>query len=57
MWCLIASSRLDITAILLCVEHLMPDAAHGSWMYAIHSLCNQLLTVLVILTSPLAELH
>ncbi|RXN21213.1 putative protein KIAA0825-like [Labeo rohita] len=61
--------RLDITAILLCVEHLVwsvcdsveellrPDAARGSWMYSIHSLCNQLLTILVILTSPLAELH
>ncbi|KAK7164992.1 hypothetical protein R3I94_003391 [Phoxinus phoxinus] len=61
--------RVDITALLLCVEHLMwsmcesveellrPDAARGSWMWSIHSLCNQLLTVLVILTSPLAELH
>ncbi|XP_059406133.1 uncharacterized protein KIAA0825 homolog [Carassius carassius] len=61
--------RIDISAILLCVEHLMwsvcdsveellrPDAAHGSWMWAIHSLCNQLLTVLIVLTSPLAELH
>uniref|UniRef100_A0A9J7WVJ0 KIAA0825 n=1 Tax=Cyprinus carpio carpio TaxID=630221 RepID=A0A9J7WVJ0_CYPCA len=61
--------RVDITAILLCVEHLMwsvcdsveellrPDAAHGSWMWPIHSLCNQLLTVLIILTSPLTELH
>uniref|UniRef100_A0A671KD88 KIAA0825 n=1 Tax=Sinocyclocheilus anshuiensis TaxID=1608454 RepID=A0A671KD88_9TELE len=61
--------RIDITAILLCVEHLMwsvcdsveellrPDAAHGSWMWSIHSLCNQLLTVLIVLTSPLAELH
>ncbi|XP_016093785.1 uncharacterized protein KIAA0825 isoform X1 [Sinocyclocheilus grahami] len=61
--------RVDITAILLCVEHLMwsvcdsveellrPDAAHGSWMWSIHSLCNQLLTVLIILTSPPAELH
>lgn len=67
--CLVASSRVDITALLLCVEHLMwsmcesveellrPDAARGSWMWSIHSLCNQLLTVLVILTSPLAELH
>ncbi|XP_043096745.1 uncharacterized protein KIAA0825 homolog isoform X2 [Puntigrus tetrazona] len=61
--------RTDITAILLCVEHLMwslcdsveellrPDAACGSWMWSIHSLCNQLLTVLIVLTSPLAELH
>jgi len=69
MRCLVASSRVDITALLLCVEHLMwsmcesveellrPDAAPGSWMWSIHSLCNQLLTILVILTSPLAELH
>lgn len=69
MRCLVASSRVDITALLLCVERLMwsmcesveellrPDAARGSWMWSIHSLCNQLLAVLVILTSPLAELH
>ncbi|XP_073696093.1 uncharacterized protein KIAA0825 homolog [Garra rufa] len=65
----VSQIRLDITAILLCVEHLMwslcdsveellrPDAVRGSWMYSIHSLCNQLLTVLLILTSPLAELY
>ncbi|XP_056314448.1 uncharacterized protein KIAA0825 homolog [Danio aesculapii] len=61
--------RVDITALLQCVEHLMwsvcdsaeellrPDGAPGSWIYAIQSMCNQLLTVLIILTSPLAELH
>ncbi|XP_048045124.1 uncharacterized protein KIAA0825 homolog [Megalobrama amblycephala] len=61
--------RVDITVILLSVENLMwsmcdsveellrPDAARGSWMWSIHSLCNQLLTALIILTSPLAELH
>ncbi|KAL1274734.1 hypothetical protein QQF64_027548, partial [Cirrhinus molitorella] len=65
----VSQIRLDITAILLCVEHLMwsvcdsveellrPDAARGFWMCSIHSLCNQLLTVLVIVTSPLAELY
>ncbi|XP_051539016.1 uncharacterized protein KIAA0825-like [Myxocyprinus asiaticus] len=61
--------RVDITAVLLCVEHLMwsvcesveellrPHATCGSWVWSIHSLCNQLLSVLLILTSPLPELH
>ncbi|TRY62485.1 hypothetical protein DNTS_026134 [Danionella cerebrum] len=61
--------RADLTALLLCVERLMwcvcesveellrPDEALGSWMWSIHSLCNQLLGTLIILTSPLAELN
>ncbi|XP_053509961.1 uncharacterized protein KIAA0825 homolog isoform X2 [Ictalurus furcatus] len=64
--------RLDITAILLCVEHLMwsvynsteelvrpelPSETSRTWVSVIHSLCNQLLNVLVILTAPLEELY
>ncbi|XP_030620556.1 uncharacterized protein KIAA0825 homolog [Chanos chanos] len=60
--------RCDITAVLLCVEQLMwsvcdsvsdlvrPDPASGSWVSCIHSLCGQLLSVLVIVTAPLTEL-
>lgn len=64
--------RMDITAILLCVEQLMwsvydnledlvrpepPSEPSSTWVYIIHSLCNQLLDVLVILTAPLLELY
>ncbi|KAI5613259.1 hypothetical protein C0J50_11619 [Silurus asotus] len=60
--------RVDITAILLCVEELLWSVydsvdelvraeTSGSWVSIIHSLCNQLLNVLVILTAPLTDLH
>ncbi|XP_066511134.1 uncharacterized protein KIAA0825-like isoform X2 [Hoplias malabaricus] len=61
--------RVDITAILLCVEELMWSVCgsveelvsssldSGSWVSCIHSLCNQLLSVCVILTSPLPQLY
>ncbi|KAF7687307.1 uncharacterized protein KIAA0825 homolog [Silurus meridionalis] len=60
--------RVDITAILLCVEQLLWSVydsvdelvraeTSGSWVSIIHSLCNQLLNVLVILTAPLTDLH
>lgn len=64
--------RVDITAILLCVEQLMwsvctsieelitpelPSETSRTWLSIIHSLCNQLLNVLVILTAPLSELY
>ncbi|MCJ8746813.1 hypothetical protein PDJAM_G00146070 [Pangasius djambal] len=64
--------RMDITAILLCVEQLMwsvydsleellrpemPSETSRTWVSIIHSLCNQLLNVLVILTAPLTELY
>ncbi|KAF5904754.1 uncharacterized protein DAT39_005476, partial [Clarias magur] len=64
--------RMDITAILLCVEQLMwsvyddvedlvrpesPSESSSTWVHIIHSLCNQLLDVLVILTAPLSELY
>ncbi|KAK3514600.1 hypothetical protein QTP70_021512, partial [Hemibagrus guttatus] len=63
--------RVDITTILLCVEQLLwsvyssveelvrpelPSETSMSWVSIIHSLCNQLLNVLVILTAPLSEL-
>ncbi|XP_045082705.1 uncharacterized protein KIAA0825 homolog [Coregonus clupeaformis] len=62
--------RCDITAVLLCVEQLMwsvcerPEALVQSehpvggcvWVASIHSLCNQLLTTLVIVTAPLPQL-
>ncbi|XP_060762922.1 uncharacterized protein KIAA0825 homolog [Neoarius graeffei] len=64
--------RLDITAILLCVEQLIWSVCHSveelvgpelpsetsrTWVSIIHSLCNQLLNVLIILTAPLTELY
>ncbi|XP_058231561.1 uncharacterized protein KIAA0825 homolog isoform X1 [Hemibagrus wyckioides] len=64
--------RVDITAILLCVEQLLwsvyssveelirpelPSETSRSWVSIIHSLCNQLLNVLVILTAPLSVLY
>ncbi|XP_017546621.2 uncharacterized protein KIAA0825 homolog isoform X3 [Pygocentrus nattereri] len=61
--------RVDITAILLCVEELMwslcgsveelvrPCLASGNWVSCIHSLCNQLLSVCAILTAPLPQLY
>ncbi|XP_026787076.3 uncharacterized protein KIAA0825 homolog isoform X1 [Pangasianodon hypophthalmus] len=64
--------RMDITAILLCVEQLMwsvydsmeelvrpemPSETSRTWVSIIHSLCNQLLNVLVIHTAPLTELY
>ncbi|KAJ8414941.1 hypothetical protein AAFF_G00024640 [Aldrovandia affinis] len=61
--------RTDITAILLCVEQLMwsvcdspqalvrPDSYTRPWVSSIHSLCNQLLSVLAIVTSPLTALY
>ncbi|KAG9261881.1 hypothetical protein AMEX_G25492 [Astyanax mexicanus] len=61
--------RMDITAILLCVEELMwsvcgsveelvrPCLSSGSWVSCIHSLCNQFLNVCVILTAPLPLIH
>ncbi|XP_060740365.1 uncharacterized protein KIAA0825 homolog [Tachysurus vachellii] len=64
--------RMDITAILLCVEQLLwsvyssveelvrpelPSETSTSWVSIIHSLCNQLLNVLIILISPLPELY
>ncbi|KAG9354333.1 hypothetical protein JZ751_001038 [Albula glossodonta] len=61
--------RADITAILLCVEQLMwsvcdssdallrPDPYARPCISSIHSLCNQLLAVLAIVTSPLPELY
>ncbi|KAL0979780.1 hypothetical protein UPYG_G00189550 [Umbra pygmaea] len=59
--------RYDITAVLLCVEQLLwsvcewPEslvrsdvsAGGNSWLASIHSLCDQLLATLVIVTSPL----
>ncbi|XP_062873932.1 uncharacterized protein KIAA0825 homolog [Trichomycterus rosablanca] len=65
----LAQIRLDITAILQCVEQLMwsvcgsveelirPNLTSGTWVSIIHSLCNQLLNVLVILTAPLPEVY
>lgn len=61
--------RCDITAILLFVENLMysvcenPEALvrsrdEGSdWPYQIHSLCEELLAVLIIVTAPLSLLY
>uniref|UniRef100_A0A3P9AA19 KIAA0825 n=1 Tax=Esox lucius TaxID=8010 RepID=A0A3P9AA19_ESOLU len=63
--------RFDITAVLLCVEQLMwslcertesllglePSAGRHAWVATIHSLCDQLLTTLVIVTAPLAHLY
>ncbi|KPP78012.1 hypothetical protein Z043_102516, partial [Scleropages formosus] len=57
--------RVDITSILLCVEQMMwslcdspeallqPDWTTCPWVSSIHSLCNQLLGVLVITMAPL----
>ncbi|KAJ8380551.1 hypothetical protein SKAU_G00013290 [Synaphobranchus kaupii] len=61
--------RTDITAILLCVEQLMwsvcgsaealvrPGSWDEPWTSSVHSLCSQLLGVLVIVTSPLSALY
>ncbi|KAJ8006140.1 hypothetical protein DPEC_G00125150 [Dallia pectoralis] len=63
--------RFDITAVLLCVEQLMwsvcdrmecyvcPDLSAGCdiRVASIHSMCDQLLTTLVIVTAPLPHLH
>ncbi|KAI4876814.1 hypothetical protein NFI96_033601, partial [Prochilodus magdalenae] len=61
--------RVDITAILLCVEELMwslcgsveelvkPSLASGNWVSCIHNLCNQLLSVCAILTASLPQLY
>ncbi|XP_035234779.1 uncharacterized protein KIAA0825 homolog isoform X2 [Anguilla anguilla] len=60
--------RTDITAILLCVEQLMlgvcsssrslvrPGSPDGPWISSAHSLCDQLMNVLVAVTSPLPDL-
>ncbi|KAJ8285478.1 hypothetical protein GJAV_G00027250 [Gymnothorax javanicus] len=60
--------RTDITAILLCVKELMwsvcssarflvqQDTWDRPWVSSIHSLCEQLLGVLAIVTSPLPAL-
>ncbi|KAG5841074.1 hypothetical protein ANANG_G00195730 [Anguilla anguilla] len=60
--------RTDITAILLCVEQLMlgvcsssrslvrPGSLDGPWISSAHSLCDQLMNVLVAVTSPLPDL-
>nr|XP_023674098.1 uncharacterized protein KIAA0825 homolog isoform X2 [Paramormyrops kingsleyae] len=61
--------RVDITAVLLVVEQLVwsvsssleellqPSRTVCPWIFSIHSLCNQLLAVLVLVTAPLSELH
>ncbi|XP_071210005.1 uncharacterized protein KIAA0825 homolog isoform X3 [Salvelinus alpinus] len=63
--------RCDITVVLLCVEQLMwsvcerpealaqsePSVAGCVWVASIHSLCDQLLTTLVIVTAPLPQLY
>ncbi|XP_068594737.1 uncharacterized protein KIAA0825 homolog [Brachionichthys hirsutus] len=65
--------RCDITALLLYVEHLMwslcespeallhpnphPADAITDWPSRIHSQCEQLVTVLVVVTAPLSLLH
>lgn len=74
---LFSTSRCDITAVLLYVEHLTWSVCENSealvhsnpysgialiaggadWPYQIHSLCDQLLTVLVIVTSPMSLLY
>ena len=60
--------RCDITVLLLCVEQLMwsvcdgPEAlvrsqpSAGGWAPIVHSLCEQLLAVLVVVTAPLPQL-
>ncbi|XP_069043621.1 uncharacterized protein KIAA0825 homolog isoform X2 [Lepisosteus oculatus] len=60
--------RADITAVLLCAESLLwglcsspgkllwPDRDPCPRLFSIHSLCNQLLAVLAVVTSPLRAL-
>ncbi|XP_006885451.1 PREDICTED: uncharacterized protein KIAA0825 homolog [Elephantulus edwardii] len=61
--------RLDITTILICTENMLwsvcpsvqsllnPHEYRDDKIFKIHAHCNNLLTTLVILTSPLRELH
>ncbi|XP_048838873.1 uncharacterized protein KIAA0825 homolog isoform X3 [Brienomyrus brachyistius] len=61
--------RADITAVILVAEQLVwsvsssleellqPSKTVCPWISSIHSLCNQLLAVLVLVTAPLSELH
>ncbi|XP_016071627.1 PREDICTED: uncharacterized protein KIAA0825 homolog isoform X2 [Miniopterus natalensis] len=61
--------RLDITTILICTENMLwsvctsvekllnPQEYIDDKIFKIHAHCNNLLTTLVILTSPLTELY
>ncbi|XP_014448772.1 uncharacterized protein KIAA0825 homolog [Tupaia chinensis] len=61
--------RLDITTILICTENMLwsvctslqkllnPHEYIDDKIFKIHTHCNNLFTTLVILTSPLTELH
>ncbi|XP_075397401.1 uncharacterized protein KIAA0825 homolog [Tenrec ecaudatus] len=61
--------RLDVTTILICTENLLwsvctspqkllnPHEYIDDKIFKIHTHCNNLFTTLVILTSPLTELH
>ncbi|XP_006867938.1 PREDICTED: uncharacterized protein KIAA0825 homolog [Chrysochloris asiatica] len=61
--------RLDVTTILICTEHMLwsvctsvqkllnPHEYIDDKIFKIHTHCNNLLTTLVILTSPLTELY
>ncbi|XP_043769542.1 uncharacterized protein KIAA0825 homolog isoform X3 [Cervus elaphus] len=61
--------RLDVTTILICTENMLwsvctsvqkllnPHAYEDDKIFKIHTHCNNLFITLVILTSPLTELH
>uniref|UniRef100_A0A5F9C7I6 KIAA0825 n=1 Tax=Oryctolagus cuniculus TaxID=9986 RepID=A0A5F9C7I6_RABIT len=61
--------RLDVTTILICTENMLwsicssgqqllnPHEYRDNKIFKIHTYCNNLLTTLVILTSPLTELY
>ncbi|XP_044804480.2 uncharacterized protein KIAA0825 homolog isoform X8 [Bubalus bubalis] len=61
--------RLDVTTILICTENMLwsvctsvqkllnPHAYVDDKIFKIHTHCNNLFTTLVILTSPLTQLH
>ncbi|XP_051028533.1 uncharacterized protein KIAA0825 homolog [Acomys russatus] len=64
-----AQIRLDVTAILICTENILwpvctsaqeilnPHKHNNSKVFKIHTHCNNLVTTLAILTSPLTELY
>ncbi|KAI4570113.1 hypothetical protein MJT46_007407 [Ovis ammon polii x Ovis aries] len=63
------AKKLDVTTILICTENMLwsvctsvqkllnPHAYVDDKIFKIHTHCNNLFTTLVILTSPLTELH
>ncbi|XP_036062662.1 uncharacterized protein KIAA0825 homolog isoform X2 [Onychomys torridus] len=65
----IAQIRLDVTTILICTENILwsvctsvqeilnPHEYNNNTIFKIHTHCNNLLTTLAILTTPLTELY